>query len=143
MQFLDTAITVAEIAFAASILTPVLLTALWVLVGDRKPAITPVASVSPVVPELDEDLEPEVIVEAIARHIPAQAAAIAPVATLSIPLPVLTSATDFDDTVVLNYEGMSSAELRKHCTRAGIQWRNAHGTSRHLRKAEMIAALDG
>ena len=36
---------------------------------------------------------------------------------------------------------VTSAELRRQCQSAGIRWRNAHGPSRHLTKAEMISAL--
>jgi len=32
--------------------------------------------------------------------------------------------------------------LRQECQKAGIKWRNAHGKNKHLKKAEMIAALD-
>ncbi len=38
------------------------------------------------------------------------------------------------------YQVMTSPELRKECTAIGIKWRNANG-SRHLSKAEMLAAL--
>jgi hypothetical protein len=31
--------------------------------------------------------------------------------------------------------------LRQQCQEAGIKWRNAHGKNKHLKKAEMIAAL--
>jgi hypothetical protein len=31
--------------------------------------------------------------------------------------------------------------LRQQCQQAGIKWRNAHGKNKHLKKAEMIAAL--
>lgn len=36
---------------------------------------------------------------------------------------------------------VTSAELRRQCQAAGVRWRNAHGPSRHLTKAEMIEAL--
>ena len=56
-----------------------------------------------------------------------QAATMAsPVATLVIPIGGAT---------------VTSAELRRQCQSAGIRWRNAHGPSRHLTKAEMISAL--
>ncbi|MGP1387370.1 MAG: hypothetical protein ACTS2F_27670 [Thainema sp.] len=42
---------------------------------------------------------------------------------------------------VVLYENMSSAELRKHCTDAGIKWRNVHGKNKHMRKGEMVEAL--
>jgi hypothetical protein len=32
-------------------------------------------------------------------------------------------------------------QLRQQCQKAGIKWRNAHGKNKHLKKAEMIAAL--
>jgi len=31
--------------------------------------------------------------------------------------------------------------LRQDCQKAGIKWRNAHGKNKHLKKAEMIEAL--
>jgi hypothetical protein len=31
--------------------------------------------------------------------------------------------------------------LRQQCQQAGIKWRHAHGKNKHLKKAEMIAAL--
>jgi hypothetical protein len=31
--------------------------------------------------------------------------------------------------------------LRQQCQKAGIKWRNAHGKNKHLKKAEMIVAL--
>ena len=36
---------------------------------------------------------------------------------------------------------LTVAQLRPLCQSAGIRWRNAHGVSKHLSKAEMIAAL--
>lgn len=32
-------------------------------------------------------------------------------------------------------------KLRQQCQEAGIKWRNAHGKNKHLKKAEMLAAL--
>lgn len=32
-------------------------------------------------------------------------------------------------------------QLRQQCQEAGIKWRNAHGKNKHLKKAEMLAAL--
>ncbi len=32
-------------------------------------------------------------------------------------------------------------QLRQQCQQAGIKWRDAHGTHKHLRKAAMLAAL--
>ena len=39
------------------------------------------------------------------------------------------------------YATLTVAQLRPLCQSAGVQWRNAHGVSKHLSKAEMIAAL--
>jgi hypothetical protein len=36
---------------------------------------------------------------------------------------------------------MTPEQLRKACQQQGIKWRNAHGKSKHLKKAEMVAAL--
>jgi hypothetical protein len=62
------------------------------------------------------------------HHAAVSAVMVAPVATLVIPVSP-TPAT------------LTSAELRRQCHAAGIKWRNAHGASKHLSKAEMIAAL--
>ncbi|UBF30480.1 hypothetical protein K9N68_35415 (plasmid) [Kovacikia minuta CCNUW1] len=35
----------------------------------------------------------------------------------------------------------SVEHLRQQCQRVGIKWRNAHGKNKHLKQAEMIAAL--
>ncbi|MBW4474203.1 MAG: hypothetical protein KME45_28080 [Stenomitos rutilans HA7619-LM2] len=32
-------------------------------------------------------------------------------------------------------------QLRQQCQEAGIKWRNAHGKNKHLKKAEMLSAL--
>lgn len=32
--------------------------------------------------------------------------------------------------------------LRQQCQQAGVKWRDAHGKNKHLKKAEMIAALE-
>lgn len=37
--------------------------------------------------------------------------------------------------------GLNVIALRKLCTQQGVKWRNAHGKNKHLKKAEMIAAL--
>ncbi|MBW4523332.1 MAG: hypothetical protein KME16_27150 [Scytolyngbya sp. HA4215-MV1] len=33
-------------------------------------------------------------------------------------------------------------QLRQQCQEAGIKWRDAHGKNKHLKKAEMIEALE-
>jgi hypothetical protein len=39
------------------------------------------------------------------------------------------------------YHAMSAPQLRKACQGHGIQWRDAHGRHKHLKKAEMVEAL--
>lgn len=39
------------------------------------------------------------------------------------------------------YATLTSSQLRKECSTIGIKWRNAHGPSKHLTKADMIEAL--
>lgn len=41
----------------------------------------------------------------------------------------------------IDYQGLNSEQLRKLCQQRGIQWRNANGQGRHLKKGEMVAAL--
>lgn len=36
---------------------------------------------------------------------------------------------------------LTPEQLRKECQARSIRWRNAHGKNRHLKKAEMVAAL--
>lgn len=45
------------------------------------------------------------------------------------------------DCDIRNYQAMTAPELRKECSAQGIKWRNAHGKSKHLSKAEMLEAL--
>jgi hypothetical protein len=56
-------------------------------------------------------------------------AAMAPVTTLVVKV----EPTD--------YAAMKTPQLRQLCSQRRIQWRNAHGASKHLSKGEMVAAL--
>ncbi len=56
-------------------------------------------------------------------------AAMAPVTTLVVKV----EPTD--------YAAMKTPQLRQLCSQRRIQWRNAHGPSKHLSKGEMVAAL--
>lgn len=99
-------------------------------------APAPVATV----PDLGHELDGEQIIAAIERHIPTVAQAVTePVAILAIELPQLVD--DGEPVQVFNYPAMKVSELRQHCQQAGIQWRNAGPTGKHLRKAEMVALL--
>lgn len=40
-----------------------------------------------------------------------------------------------------NWELLNTKALRVECRNYGIQWRNAHGLNRHLKKQEMVSAL--
>jgi hypothetical protein len=53
----------------------------------------------------------------------------APVATLVVKI----ESTD--------YAALKTPQLRQLCSQRGITWRNAHGTSKHLSKGEMVQAL--
>ena len=53
-------------------------------------------------------------------------------ASLSVP-PIATTAAK---------RSLSPVEqLRQECQQAGIKWRDAHGKNKHLKKAEMLVAL--
>lgn len=41
----------------------------------------------------------------------------------------------------VDYSLFNCDELRSLCTERGIKWRSVHGKNKHLRKAEMVAAL--
>jgi hypothetical protein len=71
-----------------------------------------------------------------------------PVLAIEIPGPVIDYETSDADkeTIALaadarHYSKLTSVQLRKECSTVGIKWRNAHGTSKHLNKAEMLTAL--
>jgi hypothetical protein len=52
------------------------------------------------------------------------------------PLVVKVEAADY-----AAYASLRTPQLRKLCSHRGITWRNAHGTSKHLSKGEMVQAL--
>jgi hypothetical protein len=39
------------------------------------------------------------------------------------------------------WAALNPEQLRKECSARAIKWRNAHGKNRHMKKAEMVAAL--
>ena len=57
---------------------------------------------------------------------------------------ILPDVQDVDgaDVEALDYCTMTTAQLRRECTVAGIRWKDARGKNRHLTKAGMIAALE-
>lgn len=44
--------------------------------------------------------------------------------------------------VAIDWAALDPYQLRQACQRRGIRWRNAHGVNRHLKKSEMVAALE-
>lgn len=52
---------------------------------------------------------------------------------LSIPTPPIAQSN--------HYATLTAVQLRKECSAQNVKWRNAHGTSKHLSKAEMLTAL--
>jgi hypothetical protein len=69
---------------------------------------------------IEESLE---TIEVIAVEVPA----------IVVPEPVVSIA----------WAALSPEQLRKECSARAIKWRNAYGKNKHLRKAEMVAALAG
>jgi hypothetical protein len=55
-----------------------------------------------------------------------------PVAEIVVPEPV-----------TIEWSALSPEQLRKECSARAIKWRNAHARNKHLKKAEMVAALAG
>ncbi len=62
-------------------------------------------------------------------------------AVLALDVPDVLKETIALDVDACRYQSMTSPQLRQECGKVGIQWRNAHGRSKHLSKAEMLAAL--
>lgn len=77
------------------------------------------------------------------RWVDAQVAAAEPQEFVIPPVPAVAAAIDRIEAVPATELPwlMTSAELRKECSRLGIEWRNAHGKGKHLRKGEMVAVL--
>jgi len=87
----------------------------------------------------NSDFVPDWVMESIALAVdeakadrPLSVAKSIPVAVKSIALPIKAAAT---------LDGVKAIELRKLCQAAGIKWRNAHGTNKHLSRSEMVSAL--
>jgi len=87
----------------------------------------------------DSDFVPDWVMESIAVAVdeskadrPLSVATSMPVAVKSIALPIKADTT---------FDGMKAIELRKLCQAAGVKWRNAHGTNKHLSRSEMVSAL--
>ena len=101
----------------------------WAWAKVQRWAEAEVASCLPAdhIPDAGEMVEADPFSPTVNEHYPAVPAAMAPVATLVVP--------------VTKAQPVTSAELRRQCQDAGIKWRNAHGKGRHLSKGEMIAAL--
>ena len=41
-----------------------------------------------------------------------------------------------------DWSAIAPAQLRKECTARAIKWRNAYGKNQHMKKREMVAALE-
>jgi hypothetical protein len=74
---------------------------------------------------------------------PAIAKTIARPAVLAVDVPDAVKESIALDVDTRRYQDMTSPQLRKECSLAGIQWRSVYGKSKHLSKAEMLAALAG
>jgi hypothetical protein len=66
---------------------------------------------------------------------------IAPTPVLAIEIPDVEKEVIAQAADNCYYSGLTAVQLRTECARVGIKWRNAHGTSKHLNKAEMLTAL--
>ena len=78
------------------------------------------------------------------------AKAMAQPTVLAIDLPAVEQITEPSDaekeSIALaadarHYATLTAVQLRKECSAIGIKWRNAHGKSKHMSKAEMLEAL--
>jgi hypothetical protein len=105
---------------------------------EPTPAPDPVVDELPLLPDLMEHAA-ALVVKPIPEVVPVAAVAAAmsaPVAIAVEPVEQVEVVTEPD-----NYQGMTSAQLRKECSRHGIQWRNARGEGKHLTKPQMLAEL--
>jgi hypothetical protein len=96
-----------------------------------EPAPQSIAPVPPVVDDLPT--LPELLAEAevlTARPVPAVAAAVA------APVAVAVVKVEAPD-----YAALTSAQLRKECSRRAIAWRGVREGGKHLTKAQMLKAL--
>jgi flavin-binding protein dodecin len=51
-------------------------------------------------------------------------------------------AVEVEAVEVVDWKASDPFQLRRECQARGIHWRNAHGKNKHLRKAEMVRALE-
>jgi hypothetical protein len=95
-------------------------------------------------PAIVEQPEPAAPVRSVAKGITPD-----PVLVVELPIATLMDEEPSDsekegiaiDVDRDRYQAMTAVQLRKECSTVGIKWRNAHGKSKHLSKAEMIAEL--
>lgn len=69
---------------------------------------------------------------------PEPAPALCPVSEV---VPFVVPASAEPTPVAANWAEFDPFQLRKECAQRGIRWRNARTDGKHLRKAEMVAAL--
>lgn len=83
----------------------------------------------PAVVEMPAEIPTQDEVDAVMEALTIAAAPLAVVESIEVDSP--------------NWAAIAPVQLRKECQLRGIRWRNAHGENRHLKKAEMIEALQG
>lgn len=154
MQFLNIATTIAAYTFAAALAAPFVLTAIYAATGvdvagirrgaqSENDTVGQSANDYPSCPliEVPDMLGPELDGDAIFAEIDRVLAKPSPLtpaiaATFSAPSAVLTIPVDTD------LSALKVGELRARCTAAGIVWSKAGANGAHMRKADMIAALE-
>lgn len=107
--------------------------------AQSAPIVAPGVEVAPiVVPEVEPA---EVDVWEWAEPIPVQSIA----KTIARPAVLVVATSDsVKESIDIEgdrYAAMTSPQLRKECSLAGIQWRNAHGKNKHLSRSEMLEAI--
>jgi zona occludens toxin (predicted ATPase) len=91
---------------------------------------------APTAPVVDDLPQPELLEEASAQ------VELSPAAAAPMAAPVAIAVEPVEP-VAVDLAAMTSQQLRKKCSKAGIQWRNVHGKGKHLKKGEMLKALAG
>jgi len=86
-------------------------------------------------PELPTQDDVDAVIEALTI-------AAAPIAFIPETPAASPSTSQSPETNAPDWSAIAHAQLRKECSTRAIKWRNFHGKNHHMKKREMVAALE-
>lgn len=116
----------------------VLFVALCLFTAEPAPQVAARGPVVDDLPTLEELLaEAEAL---IAKPLPPRTAALVAQAA-AVAAPVAIAVVEVEPVAAIDYAAMTSAQLRKECSRQGIAWRGVREGGKHMLKPDMVKAL--